>query len=445
MNSPTIETMKNKRLVVVLGMHRSGSSAITKGLEVLGVDLGSHLMAADASNAKGYFEDIEFNQLNSAILRAGGHEWYSLSRIDRDDFKADKFAPLKDRAKEFLESKLKDTDLLGLKDPRLCRLLPFWKDIFAALQLDTAYVIILRNPESIAASLFARDSFPRVKSLYLWLEHMIPVFQETSGQSRCVVDYEQLLSQPETVIQGLADELDLRARLDHAALHAYGSGFIDARLKHHQGKPDPETGFTPTPVGQLAGLLDRVSRRDISIDAPEFNQEIDSIDRAWRDRTDILAYIDTLDYIIIDWSRKLAEQGKRLKALSGAHGEATDALESTREKVARRESQIEGLKTEGAEKDEQLAALQDSLQTRLSKITSLERSLSDLHDQVKASEERLKILQLRYESSASEAQELAHQLDEMQSGLLWRTSFALRKPWDFLKQVFKPNKKKHAG
>jgi hypothetical protein len=63
----------DKRLVVVLGMHRSGTSAITRALEVLGVNVGTNLLPpVDGDNAKGFFEDVEINSLNVEILRALG-------------------------------------------------------------------------------------------------------------------------------------------------------------------------------------------------------------------------------------------------------------------------------------------------------------------------------------------------------------------------------------
>ena len=376
-DSPTIETMKNKCLIVVLGMHRSGSSAITKGLEVLGVNLGSHLMSADANNQKGYFEDLEFNQLNTRVLKANGYDWNSLSAIQGDVFQDDKFIPLKNEATDLLKRKLEDTQMLGIKDPRFCRLLPFWKDVFNELQLNVSYVIILRDPENIAASLFSRDSFPRVKSLYLWLEHMIPVFQETLGCTRSVVDYEQLIADPGAVIKKLAGELGLGEQLDQQALHSYESEFIDASLKHHEKEPGSDTGFTPRLIQQLGSLLNDVSAQKTSIDSSAFNKKIKKIEEEYRDRTDILSYIDTLDSIVINKHFKLEEQTGRLDTLSAAYDKANDSLESKEKLLNKRKLKIKAFKTAIAERDDQLASLQGSLSERDAKIESFKLSVSD--------------------------------------------------------------------
>src|SRR5882757_9769286 len=74
-----------ERLVVVLGMHRSGTSAVTRGLEVLGVELGERLLPPDMNtNAAGHWEDIDLNQLNMDALRALGTDWHHLVPLGRD-------------------------------------------------------------------------------------------------------------------------------------------------------------------------------------------------------------------------------------------------------------------------------------------------------------------------------------------------------------------------
>ena len=59
-----------KRLIVVLGMHRSGTSAITRGLQVMGVGLGDRMMPAMPDNVKGFWEDVDLNALNMEMLSA---------------------------------------------------------------------------------------------------------------------------------------------------------------------------------------------------------------------------------------------------------------------------------------------------------------------------------------------------------------------------------------
>lgn len=79
---PRIRT-EGKSIVVVLGMHRSGTSAITRGLMVLGVELGDNLMPPAADNNKGFFEDVDVNAINVELYRSLGHgqDWHTLAFV----------------------------------------------------------------------------------------------------------------------------------------------------------------------------------------------------------------------------------------------------------------------------------------------------------------------------------------------------------------------------
>ncbi|MEO6543521.1 MAG: hypothetical protein ABIP05_05680, partial [Nitrospiraceae bacterium] len=119
--------MADHRLVVVLGMHRSGTSAITRGLQALNVNLGEQLMAPEANNNdKGFFEDIEVNRLNIDLLNAIDSDWDAFSVIPATALIQERLAPYKLRAIKLIRSKVGERPF-GLKDPRIARLLPFWQ------------------------------------------------------------------------------------------------------------------------------------------------------------------------------------------------------------------------------------------------------------------------------------------------------------------------------
>ena len=71
-----------QRLIVVLGMHRSGTSTMTRALQVMGVELGSRLMpAVEGVNDTGFWEDLDLNELNIEMLGALNREWHSLAPV----------------------------------------------------------------------------------------------------------------------------------------------------------------------------------------------------------------------------------------------------------------------------------------------------------------------------------------------------------------------------
>ena len=177
-----------QRLIIVLGMHRSGTSALTRGVKALGVHLGDRLMPAiEGDNEKGFWEDLDVNRFNIELMRHLGQEWHALQPINASEFQREDLVSFRLRAIELVRKKIGGALVFGIKDPRIARLLPFWKRVFEHLGADVAYVIALRHPMSVARSLQKRDGFEAEKAYYLWLGHMVPSILGSEGSPRVVV------------------------------------------------------------------------------------------------------------------------------------------------------------------------------------------------------------------------------------------------------------------
>lgn len=145
------------RLVLVLGMHRSGTSTLARGLRVLGVALGKNLLPAHPCNPKGFFEDAGFYAFNKALLAQLGLTWRSPEAPDAAALRRLAAGPPGVTALGLLREKSAGQAIPGLKDPRMSRLLPFWRPVLAASGLRAHCCIALRHPESVAHSLWQRD------------------------------------------------------------------------------------------------------------------------------------------------------------------------------------------------------------------------------------------------------------------------------------------------
>ena len=96
--------MKKKDLFVVLGMHRSGTSVITRGLQVLDIDLGQNLMPpVSGISDKGLFEDIDANAINIELIRSFKYYWHTLAPIPTIELLSEKVEPLRIRAINLLQ------------------------------------------------------------------------------------------------------------------------------------------------------------------------------------------------------------------------------------------------------------------------------------------------------------------------------------------------------
>jgi GT2 family glycosyltransferase len=220
-----------KRLVVVLGMHRSGTSALTRALKIMGVDLGERLMPGlPTANDKGFFEDIDLNDLNERMLRAVGSEWQFAAPLTFKQIEQLQDSDFCTEAIHLLKGKSANTSIFGFKDPRIAKLLQFWQHVFSRCRFRVSYLLVVRNPLSVAKSLEARDGFPHEKSHSLWCSHVIESLSLTKELSRVLIDYDRFLSSPETSLAAIAEGLALK--INNRQLKEYVSDFLDEHLRH---------------------------------------------------------------------------------------------------------------------------------------------------------------------------------------------------------------------
>jgi len=224
--------MKNKKLIVVLGMHRGGTSVTTRSLSVFNIDLGNTLIRADKNiNVKGYWEDRDINMLNNEMLKAINSNWHELIPITHlDIIKLHKKGYL-DRAVKLLIKKVGDNHIWGFKDPRVSKLLLFWNQVFLACKFNVYYILSIRNPMSVAESLNKRDKFDREMSYLLWLEYIITALINSNETKRIIVNFDHLINQPEKELTRMSKILKLD--IDFHELEQFTLNFIDKNLRHN--------------------------------------------------------------------------------------------------------------------------------------------------------------------------------------------------------------------
>jgi hypothetical protein len=212
-------------------MHRSGTSALTRALPVVGVELGDRLRPAFAgNNDTGFWEDLDINAVNIEILGALGGDWDTPGPSSAAWLERQELAPLREHAAQLLSSKAASGELFGIKDPRLARLLAFWRPIFQQLELRAFYLLAVRNPMSVARSLAARDGFTEAKSYDLWMEHTLGALAGTRDEARLCVDYDELMLDPARQVRRISRFL---ARpVDESACQEYVARFLDPQLRH---------------------------------------------------------------------------------------------------------------------------------------------------------------------------------------------------------------------
>ena len=151
-------------------------------------------MKPQADNPEGFWESQPIVQFNEALLRSADRSWHDPRPIDLRWFKdPSKRLHRIEQAKKLIAQEFPKGDLLVLKDPRICRLLPIWLTALEQSNIEISVLFISRNPLEVAASLKTRNQINRDQSNLLWLEHMLPAEKQTRHLPRAFLGFDDLL------------------------------------------------------------------------------------------------------------------------------------------------------------------------------------------------------------------------------------------------------------
>jgi hypothetical protein len=223
-------------IVVVLGMHRSGTSLLTHLLTLLGVDLGGDLLAANVHNEMGYWENESVYRTQNDLMNHIAKDWGDFGfayPFAIDWQRRPEFQTFQDTLVSIVRAELaKASGLWGFKDPRTCRLLPMWKDIFAQLNLKPHYVLAVRNPAVAVESLLKMYPLDPLHAEWVWLLHNLDAVRDAGQELRLVVDYDRWFTEPREQAQAVAKALDLAWPADDSDLVGRLTRTIRPDLRH---------------------------------------------------------------------------------------------------------------------------------------------------------------------------------------------------------------------
>ena len=190
--------------IVVLGMHRSGTSVVARLLNLMGAYFGTENTSTGASeeNEKGFWERIDVRSLNDSILHNANCDWDRIA-----DFNTESIPPV------FLDAYQRSaTEIIlnldahrpwFIKEPRLCVLFPVWRHV-----LEMPFCVhVIRNPVEVAQSLKVRNGIPIKAGLALWEVYNKRAIAASSTLPRHFLSYADLLASPQDVAEGLRNAL----------------------------------------------------------------------------------------------------------------------------------------------------------------------------------------------------------------------------------------------
>ncbi len=251
-------TATDRTCVVVLGTHRSGTSALTGALQACGLSLGDDLMPSTKENPKGYFEDLGIYALHERLLAERGLAWNSLEGPLKGLDAASR-ARWQDEMLRVWRQRSGKTPLFAFKDPRTLRFLPLWESVMRREGVRMVRLGTVRHPWNVAQSLIRRDGMSESHALRMWTMDNLELLKALLGGTSTLVRYELFLKAPDREIGQALSRLGL-VYIIGERLRA----FVDPTLDHGEAEPDvpPEA---VNPLWQaLRGLADgeRCATRD---------------------------------------------------------------------------------------------------------------------------------------------------------------------------------------
>jgi hypothetical protein len=130
-----------------------------------------------------------------------------------------------------------------VKDPRLCRLLPFWEGVWREVGLDVVFVNVLRHPYAVAKSLHRRDRIPIEYGVVLWLEYILHSLSHSVGRPGIVVSFEDLIRSPLALPERLERQCRVRWQSGAAEREAIAAAFVKPGLLHHDDQLPEDSGL----------------------------------------------------------------------------------------------------------------------------------------------------------------------------------------------------------
>jgi len=308
---------RSSRRIVVVGMHRSGTSMVAQMAREWGASPGDErdLMPPDAVNPQGYWEHLPLVHLDDELLAATGSSWFCPPASDAATRALASRPELRTRALALLAAMDAQAPVWVWKDPRLSVLLPFWREVWG----DVLFVVPVRSPLESARSIQKRDGHPVSASLLLWHRSMTSILENTEGAPRILVRYEALVEDPDAGAQGLAANLDEawgRSGTSPEALSAMAAAVRPA-LRRNRVEEDFERSPLGTAVQKaLAAYLDRLFRSD----AGPYDSARFPLYPGWREYLETVTALQEerrrLHALAVDRDRRLAEKDAQIAALS---------------------------------------------------------------------------------------------------------------------------------
>lgn len=428
--------------ILVLGMHRSGTSALTRVLNLLGCDLPQHLLQASPNdNDLGFWESPKIVELDEKVLCSAGSGWDDWLPFNPSWFSSPKAVEFHQEAQRVLREEFSASSLFVVKDPRICRFAPLWLEAMQLEGIMPHIVIPIRNPLEVAASLNRRNKMDTAWACLMWLRYTLDSERDTRGKKRYFTSYDRLLKDWATLAADISESFSISwPRFSVQAEMQIGT-FLSENYRHHR---ETENRISNNPLvsnwlkkafaifsrwseqGELQddhAELDHI-RSELDSSTPAFARLVLSGREATRKVTaldatlnEIQSKLDKAEASDVHQSRRIQELEENLRAARDRSREERDKFDilivdqqTLLDKIDLLEQHQEHALSTIASKDNEIASSADSLATARTELAELHATAQSLHTELDDLRGRLAHTQSALAQRSAEADDIATQL-----------------------------------
>ena len=394
-----------RRALVVAGMHRSGTSAVARVLGLLGATLPVHSGGPADDNETGFWEPLSIVSFDDELLRSAGSSWDDVSPVPDTWFASEFAASQYERAAALVVDEYGPEGMFVMKDPRVCRLIPFWEAALRSSNIEPGFVIPIRNPLEVAASLKRRDGFLTGKSLLLWLGHVLDTERATRGKPRIFLTYQDLLHDWHGETARIGEALGVSwSRTNHEAT-ALIERFLSESHRNHS-YADHELAAAENVAAWVKRTYAAVL--ELCAHGRPAAEDLDALDAVRAEMLDAdMSYGPMLASASLELTEQRAAAGRLREELAGLEQE----LESSRAERAAAATALEEAAAREADLGRSLEAAAANVANLEGRITAEHKRADEGESRIRQMDAALHGVQGEFETEWRRAETLAEELE----------------------------------
>ena len=436
-------------VVVILGMHRSGTSVVTRMVNLMGAELGDNLMRpAKDNNDFGFWEHQLVVDLNDKIFEIFGMSWDSIDALPSGWQSDISLKPLHKEAIKIISDEFAGQKLWAFKDPRLCRLMPFWKPVLENFGAEIRYLLCLRNPSEVCSSLQKRDNIPLNVSYDLWLRYSLEMEENTRGEKRTFISYDQVMQNWRQVAENISNSFNIPefSHLSDAKIHELDN-LIRPDMRHHVVDQN-NTFFIENTPNYINDFYLEISRYIQEPENQKTEHQIIAISKSYKkgyayfqtllkglsDRIDLLKkdlhksnlQISEREGVINERDSRLAERDDRIRERDARIQDRDARLAERDDRIRERDARIQDRDARLAERDDRIRERDARIHEQNDLIQQRDIFILKMDDDIKEFIQKIENADLRLHELSLYKSSLEHDIQQIKDSTSWKITAPMR-------------------